>query len=152
MTRPPKINSHTKLALTFGAFLCALCAAVFSLVFYTANSSDQSSNQSQAETTDSEPFFYKSIGQTKPVNQIKQTQLGRRYTLEVKVAKTKVEAEKIIDMLGKMGLKAYYTPLNRGGTIVYRVRSGIYKNKKLAEKASIELRSKKQLANRVIQL
>jgi len=62
------------------------------------------------------------------------------YTLELKVATSREEAEAAIEAYQKAGIEAYYTPLARGGKVVYRVRRGIYTNQKDANKAALALK------------
>lgn len=74
------------------------------------------------------------------------------YTLELKVATSKEEAEQLIDLLKAQGVDAYYTPLTRSGKVVYRVRRGIYTRAKDANRAMIALKDEHNLTTRVVKL
>ncbi len=74
------------------------------------------------------------------------------YTLEIKVATSKEEAEQLIDLLKEQGVDAYYTPLTRSGKVVYRVRRGMYTKAKDATRAMVALKSEHNLATRVVKL
>ncbi len=74
------------------------------------------------------------------------------YTLELKVATSKEEAEQLIDLLKAQGVDAYYTPLTRSGKVVYRVRRGIFTKAKDANRAMIALKDEHNLTTRVVKL
>jgi hypothetical protein len=79
--------------------------------------------------------------------------LGRSsYTLEIKVAKSREEAEELIDSLHIAGIDAYYTPLSRSGRVVYRVRRGIYTNPGEAAKAAGALAAGSKIKAKVVKL
>lgn len=149
----------TRMIITFLGFVCVASLGVWGLVSFVTHGtgSDQQAENTEEKfpTTGEDAFFYKSLGKTPEGFEEKAG--GRRiarvnYTLEIKVADSRKEAEKVIDMLSDLGVEAYYTPLSRKGRVVYRVRSGVFQSKKTAEKASLALRGQKQVANRVIKL
>lgn len=74
------------------------------------------------------------------------------YTLEVKLATSKEEAEQLIDLLKEQGVDAYYTPLTRSGKVVYRVRRGIFTKVKDATQAMVALKAEHNLNTRIVKL
>jgi hypothetical protein len=153
VSKLPQISNRARMLLTFGLFVTALSITIVSLVARLDDS--KNIKQITLNNTSDESVFYKTIGLAPPLNNLNKP--GRdisssTFTLEIKVAEQKKEAEKIIDMLSGMGVKAYYTPLNRGGKIVYRVRHGIFTSAAKAKKASAKLRRSNQVDSTVNKL
>lgn len=101
------------------------------------------------------PFFYTAIGTTQTTEAVPVAPRPNpklTYTLEIKVTKSKAEAEKLIDDLSAHGIEAYYTPLSRQGQVVYRVRRGVFPSQKAASRASLALKEQHQIATRVVKL
>lgn len=104
-------------------------------------------------------FFYDVVGQTpeafgeeEPKAKAKANSSKVSYTLEIKVASSKDEAEQLIDLLKEQGVDAYYTPLTRAGKVVYRVRRGIFSRQKDAAQASLALKNDHNLTTKVVKL
>jgi len=74
------------------------------------------------------------------------------FTLEIKVASSREEAEHIIDDLHAQGVEAYYTPLTRSGRLVYRIRQGLFANQKDADLAAIAVQKRYALTAKVVKL
>ena len=143
---------RTRMIVTFSVFITSLTIAITALILSGETSVE---NLNSKVTNQLSTVFYKTIGQAPDLTTLNQgtKKLPQNsFTLEIQVAQKREEAEKIIDRLQAQGIRAYYTPLNRGGQIVYRVRYGIYKTQAEADKASISLRATKQLPNRVSKL
>lgn len=106
-----------------------------------------------------EAFFYDVVGRA-PADfgpeagepEVKGPHPKVSFTLELKVATSKDEAEQFIDLLKEQGIEAYYTPLTRAGKVVYRVRRGIFTNEKVAVKAVTALKTQHNLDARVVKL
>ncbi len=89
-----------------------------------------------------DPVFYNEIG-TSPINDHSQiSQKKKLYTIEISATKEKTEAQTLIEELKAKGINSYYTTFQRLGVVYFRVRTGIYPKKKLAEKAKLLLESK----------
>lgn len=86
------------------------------------------------------PYFYKEIGTTaKTAVQRKRALPSHQYTAQILVTRSEKEAKRTIISLSKQGISAFYTPFNRGGEVVYRVRSGMYMTIKEAKAHSEQL-------------
>jgi septal ring-binding cell division protein DamX len=101
-------------------------------------------------------LFYSTIGQggveTGDAPDARPGASRSSYTLEIKVAKSREEAEELIDSLHLAGIDAYYTPLSRAGRVVYRVRRGIYTNQSEATKAAGALAQGAKIKAKVVKL
>ncbi len=139
--------------ITFALFVGALSTGIVGLIV-GINAPAKKPIQTIADEESIATVFYKTIGQAPSLEKASPQRRpdAATFTLEIKVAERRDEAEKVIDMLKELGIKAYYTPLNRGGKVVYRIRHGIFTSAKKAHKASTHLRVKKQVANRVSKL
>jgi len=88
--------------------------------------SDAVQNSHRSEGS-AERLFYTVIGQTPGDSEDKAPETMQvQYTLEISEAPSEREAIKIVWDLKKKGIEAFFTPLNRAGRVVYRVRNGIY--------------------------
>lgn len=145
------------------AFVAAVTAAVWIAVRPAAepeninNSRSVSAEPAEAAGAKS-PFFYKSIGNAPDAAPGPETAQATTppmrvtYTLELKVAATRDEAESMIDDLEARGIEAYYTPLSRQGQVVYRVRRGVFPDQKAAGRAAVALKEDHQIGARVVKL
>lgn len=105
----------------------------------------------QSSSTPQEPgFFYQSVGATpqEPESPKKPKNL-KSYTLEIKVVDNQQDAIRTIEMLASKGIEAFYTPLQQGGRVIYRIRKGIYPKPSLARKAAKELKNKAKVSSKV---
>jgi septal ring-binding cell division protein DamX len=124
----------------------------------TLASSEGTTGPKTTEAT-REAFFYDVIGQA-PADfeapgergAVKGPHTKVSYTLELKVATSREEAEQLIDLLKDQGVDAYYTPLTRAGRVVYRVRRGIFTRAKDAKRAMIALKDEHNLSTKVVKL
>ncbi|NRA64719.1 MAG: SPOR domain-containing protein [Pseudobacteriovorax sp.] len=89
------------------------------------------------ESTDSvahsiPPLFYDTIGQTPlPPNEGRVEPLEpQKFTIEIQVFRSEKKAQRLVTRLKDKGIESFYTPLNREGTVIYRVRSGIFTSQK----------------------
>ena len=104
--------------------------------------------------------FYSEVGNAIPVQAAVQVASEARllkknraqYTLEVKVFRTRAEANGFIENLSKQRIDTYFTPVQlTDGRVQYRVRSGLFPSLASAERISHELKSKK-INNQVVKL
>ena len=147
-----------RILTALGAFVALLCVLIyvgFEIKFQRFDMKGLTGAK-QSLPAMPDPLFYKSIGSisSKDLNRIsgRDAQMGQRYTLEIRMTKSRREAEAIVDQLAEQGVQAYYTPLQRNGRVVYRVRRGIYTSMKLAKRAATELKIRKKLNVRIVQL
>lgn len=152
-----KGSSASRMIITFIGFVACLCLLAFLVVKHLTKPKQPSEFTSDMRDNAGEStFFYQTIGRAPASFHMDEGEKPASpkvsYTLEIKVAKSQEEAEKIIDMLHNMGIEAYYTPLTRAGKVVFRVRRGIFSNRKLAQKAALALKQGKQIAAKVTKL
>ncbi len=104
--------------------------------------------------------FYSEVGNALPVasqepivknqNAIKRNR--SQYTLEVKVFKTRGEANAFIEQLSKQRVDTYFTPFQmQDGRVQYRVRAGLFPSLASAERVSHELKNKR-IDNQIVKL
>ena len=111
---------------------------------------------SNIATSDDHGFFYESIG-TAP-NAAPDTEPAATgvpsdlFTIELMVFDQRDLAESTVASMQAQGLDAYYTPLNHGGRVVYRVRRGLYPTQDEAQKAALALRQQGQGGAAVVKL
>jgi hypothetical protein len=136
-------------------FVAVVAGGVLALGHLPGKLSRNSKIQDAASQPEGGPaFFYQAIGQgAGEASPDTAAPAGRsRYTLELKVAKSREEAEELIDSLHNAGIDAYYTPLSRAGHIVYRVRRGIYSSPAEANKAAGLLAAGTKVKAKVVKL
>ena len=94
--------------------------------------------------------FYDGIGAAPARARVETTQSS--YTLELNLTGSLEEAEALVRKFKVQGVEAYFTPLSRGGHIVYRVRHGIYIDHDAAMKAQATLKTAYKIGAKVVQL
>ena len=123
------------------------------------------------DATAEQALFYKSIGQTEALERSSKDPAsrpdtisnnasgigpdngpGEGFTVEIKIAESRQEAEQVIELLRERSVEAYYTPLNQSGRIVYRVRLGVFSKRLVAEQVAAKLRLEQKVAARVTTL
>lgn len=116
-------------------------AAVSAGVFIISESLHKHALISQPSSPDRLiPYFYKEIGTTAKTDTPRKKALPpQQYTAQILITRSEDEAKKTVLSLSKQGIGAFYTPVNRKGEVIYRVRSGIYLDEKQAQAHSEEL-------------
>lgn len=106
------------------------------------------------ENIDEVQPFYTSIGTSRFENHLRGDAAALRptFTLEFSVFSNKSEAENMIDKLAKLGVDGYYTPFQREGRVLFRVRKGVYPNEQLALKAADDLLRVKSIDAKIVRL
>jgi hypothetical protein len=104
-----------------------------------------------------QPLFYRSIGQTRQDAQTgarsgKSALLAKSYTLEIDNSPSIASAEEFLRKLSKLRVEAYYTPVQRDGRVIYRIRTGIYQSKIMADQASAKLLKDQNINTKVTKL
>jgi cell division septation protein DedD len=87
------------------------------------------------------PVFYESVGASpKPSfqNRIKQ---ASRFTIELANFTEREDAETLLLQLKSSGIEGFYTPMRRGGQVIYRVRLGMFTNPDDAQKVLAKVNS-----------
>ena len=154
LRRPVRL---TDIFLSISFFVFLLSFTIFAVSHFSGKSTSVVGKSVASKTAGNKPFFYKSLG-TAPLdfgNDIAEDAKefsNESYTLEIKIAYTRKEAEREVASLSARGIDAYYTPLQRGPQVVYRIRRGIFPDESLASKASTALRVEKGLATKIVRL
>lgn len=155
--------------LTASFFIFLLTFAIFATTWYLSRHGNFAANHplKRKEASTSAPqLFYRSVGTTPASPQhphANQSQSANgdqsnaamaleSYTLEIKLTHSRGEAEREVASLNARGIDAYYTPLQRGPQVVYRVRRGIFPDESLAARASAILQTEKGLKTKVVRL
>lgn len=87
------------------------------------------------------PVFYETVGASpKPSfqNRIKQ---ASRFTIELANFTEREDAETLLLQLKARGIEGFYTPMRRGGQVIYRVRLGMFTNPDDAQKVLAKVNS-----------
>ncbi|MEZ4741181.1 MAG: SPOR domain-containing protein [Bdellovibrionota bacterium] len=141
--------------------LCILVLTTYSLMILFSDQikhtigMQTSKIENKGADVDSAPLFYTTIGHApKNFKRLNRTTAikSESFTLEISVARTQQEANKIIDDLSKIGVQAYYTPFNNEGQVVYRIRTGIFNNQETAKKTAKSLKIAKNIKSKPIKL
>ena len=79
--------------------------------------------------------------------------LPTQFTVEVAVFRDEAKAKALVRQLSDKDIDSFYTPLNRRGQVIYRVRSGMFSQHAatLAHKKSIVARTRLQAKVRRLQ-
>lgn len=99
-----------------------------------------------------EPYFYQEIGTSRPKHKTSSELVSplQQYTIELGAVKERGRAEDIVKQLHQQGIEAFYTPLNRQGQVIYRIRTGVFTRKDQAQGEAQRLRAQHQLETRVL--
>ena len=114
-------------------------------------------NKEKRHTEFLKDFSYSSIGDI-PLSASKQSsqpsgnKLEKTFTLEFRVARKKADAKALVEALKSKGIDAFFTPIQKGPEVVFRIRRGIFAAKDLALKASKDLARAQGVKTRVVSL
>lgn len=97
-----------------------------------------------------ESYFYSTIGSLKPEAQISSTQNLQSYSLEVFTTESESRAKSEVEKLTQGGFDAFYTPFNRNGEVVYKVRIGLFQDPSSARKEAKQLSQKRGIQTRIV--
>lgn len=100
-------------------------------------------NPTTPKTKVSSSVFYRTLGgeeKTKGQRNSPSQELG--FTVELGVVRRESEARKMIDDFSKVGIEAYYTPLQQKGHVIFRVRRGVFDHEDAAEAERVSLETK----------
>ena len=108
----------------------------------------------QAASTPAEPLFYQAVG-VSPLGDTSRGQItlqSAMFTLELGVVARQDAAKKLVADLRKLGVSAFYTPVQeKDGRVIFRVRTGAFPSQEAANQEVLAL-GRKQLAAKVIAL
>jgi cell division septation protein DedD len=144
-------------SLTFATVVALMAFAAMTALKNKTMDRILSQQDPQATASDLPPLFYRSIGQT-PADFRKNPRSGpdrtgqKAYTIEFAIATSKEEAELWLSKLHGQGILAYYTPLQRDGRVVYRVRQGVFTKQESAITIAQAIDSSKGIKTNVIRL
>lgn len=83
--------------------------------------------QNLLTTQKGEPVFYSFVGKgPKIVVDSEPAVQSTQFSIETAVFMSQSEAEEEVDILSAAGFKAFYTPYQKGGRVIYRVRIGVF--------------------------
>ena len=147
---------NTRIVAILGVLMITIAAVTFGgtkllqLVRATTTTKD-----SAERSAGDRAIFYSSLGAT-PADASQAAsdaaEIAPQYTIEVKIAKSRDEAEAELRRLANLGITAYYTPLQRQGRVVYRVRRGVFKELPDAELAAREMTTNLKVSAKVVRL
>lgn len=99
--------------------------------------------QISAQNTDS--TFYNAVGSSPKAASSPVPKQATRFTIELASFNNQTEAESLLMRLKTRGIDGFYTPLRRGGTVIYRVRLGMFANPDDANKVLAKVNSAAQV-------
>jgi len=99
--------------------------------------------QISAQNTDS--TFYNAVGSSPKATSSPVPRQATRFTIELASFNNQAEAESLLMRLKSRGIDGFYTPLRRGGTVIYRVRLGMFANPDDAKKVLAKVNSAAQV-------
>lgn len=148
-----------KLVTFFGTFIAVIVSGSFLLSIavkkYQAQrtiSTTRETTAQRASTSEAEQIFYNAVGSSpkqRPVNQKKQS---TRFTIELAHFNSQDEAEALLMKLKDKGIEGFYTPMRRGGTVIYRVRLGMFANPDDAKKVMAKVSASARINGTVTKL
>jgi|GEM_PF-6159365 len=158
---PPRQRRRTlrlaEVLLSISFFVFLLSFTIFAVTHFSGTGKKLSAARVTHGATEGKPLFYATVG-TAPLDfgagslEDQKEFSSESYTLEIKIAYNRLEAEREVASLASRGIDAYYTPLQRGPQVVYRIRRGIFPDESLAAKASASLHAEKGLPTKVVRL
>lgn len=92
-----------------------------------------------ASTSSEDTTFYDAVGTSPRSTLSPARKQATRFTIELASFNTQAEAESLLIKLKSRGIEGFYTPLRRGGTVVYRVRLGMFSNPEDAKKVLVKV-------------
>ena len=123
---------NIKIAATSIFILLALLVVHLYVEDSLSNFTKELEQDTQSISTEEniEPVFY-TLTDSKEINskQVKD-KIGKIYTLELGLTSSLAEAKNKVFEFKKLHINAYYTPLRQHGKTYYRLRFGVFSNKK----------------------
>jgi cell division septation protein DedD len=100
------------------------------------------------------PIFYQNIGSSTsaPNLQAAEARQSSRFTIEITNLSSQSDAEALLIKLKAKGIDGFYTPVRRGGDVIYRVRLGMFNNADDAEKVRTKFSQMTKISGSVARL
>jgi cell division septation protein DedD len=126
--------------------IVCLMSAIFSLSFavsYTLKkvgvskpSTESAQTKIARERSDQElaAASYDSVGGAPKQAPNLPNKLAARFTIELSSLNTQAQAEALLLKLRSRGIEGFYTPVRRGGQVIYKVRLGMFTSPQEAKK------------------
>ena len=149
MKHQPNHSTALRIVLTIGIFTAGLFGAGNLLFKLTPQSFKQ-----RPTTKPAEKLPYSSIGQYtyKDLQQDLTNNDNTQFSIELNRTKKEKEAQTLVKSLEKKGIKAYYTPVNVGSGVLFRVRQGLYASKKEARKEAQRIQKATSFEGKIVTL
>lgn len=96
-------------------------------------------------------YFYKEIGTTVKNQSVEQeSPPDAQYTAEIEATTEIQKAQQTVTTLSRKGVDAFYTPLNRNGNVIFRIRSGVFTSEREAKRHAATLREKYAVDSKIV--
>ena len=144
------------LVVVGGTFSAAILRKKFTQGFQVRQTSKAPavSQEMAPKTAEPKAVFYTSVGGSSNTNEagLASEQISNRYTIEVAQVGSQTEAEQILLKMRSRGVDGFYTPVRRGGHVIYRIRLGVYANADDATKSLAKIAGSANINGRVARL
>ncbi len=109
---------------------------------------------SHQSTGEPKAVFYTSVGGSLATNQAPNDTpiMSNRYTIEVAQVTSQAEAEQLLLQMKSRGIDGFYTPVRRGGQVIYRIRLGVYVSADDAAKTLTKITARAQIKGQITKL
>ncbi len=103
---------------------------------------------------DQNAVFYTSIGGSTDNrgDTTENSSISSRYTIEVAQVTSQTEAEQLLLRMKERGIGGFYTPVRRGGQVIYRVRLGVFVSAEDAAQSLAKIAGRTQFKGQVTKL
>jgi hypothetical protein len=156
ITRLPQLPTRSSLRMAGGLTLVffTLATATWGSVRIWQRVMGEDPSHSSSSPMAGREVFYKSLGATPADSDAPKDEAidNEQFTLEIKVATTRDEAEKTLQLLEGLGITAWYTPLQRHGRVVYRIRRGVFPSQEQARLALQDLKTSQKVDAKIVRL
>lgn len=114
----------------------------------------QAASQEPIKSTDEKPIFYTSVGGSSPSGDVQQSsgKVSTRYTIELGTVNSQADAESMLLRLKDRGIDGFYTPMRRGGRVIFHVRIGLFASADDAQQSLKKIAARANVSGRVARL
>jgi len=131
-----------KTATILSALILVMFTGTFLVSYGLKKASDLRAAKTSTSTSLTDPkaaksdkvVFYETVGASPKAAENPSTRQITRFTIEVANFNDQSEAEALLLKLKSRGIEGFYTPVRRGGEVIYRVRLGMFANPDDAQK------------------
>lgn len=123
-------------------------------VLSSAPTVQQDASPEPIKATDDKPIFYTSVGGSSPSADVPQAsgKVSTRYTIELGTVNSQADAESLLLRLKDRGIDGFYTPMRRGGRVIFHVRIGLFSSADDAEQSLKKIAARANVSGRVARL